>query len=70
VENCVATNLDISPKLIEEARRVGKHKSKKDAVTEALKEYIQSRRQMRILELAGQIDFDPAYDYRKERRRR
>ena len=66
----VATNLDISPKLIDEARRIGKHKSKKDAVTEALKEYIQSRRQMRILELAGQIDFDPAYDYKKERRRR
>jgi len=66
----VATNLDISPRLVDEARRVGKHKSKKDAVTEALKEYIQSRRQMRILELAGQIDFDPAYDYKKERRRR
>jgi len=65
----VATNLDISSRLIEEARRIGKHKSKKDAVTEALKEYIQSRRQMRILELAGQIDFDPTYDYKKERRR-
>jgi len=65
----VATNLDISPRLIEEARRIGKHRSKKDAVTEALKEYIRSRRQMRILELAGQIDFDPRYDYKQERRR-
>ena len=58
----MATNLDISSRLIEEARRIGKHRSKKDAVTEALKEYIRSRRQMRILELAGQIDFDPRYD--------
>jgi len=65
----VATNLDINPRLIEEARRIGKHSSKKDAVTEALKEYIRSRRQMRILELAGQIDFDPGYDYKQERRR-
>ncbi len=65
----MATNLDINPRLIEEARRIGKHRSKKDAVTEALKEYIRSRRQMRILELAGQIDFDPGYDYKQERRR-
>lgn len=66
----MATNLDISPKLIDEARRIGKHKSKKDAVTEALKEYIRARRQMRIFELAGEIDFDPAYDHKKERSRR
>ena len=64
----MATNLDIDPKLIEEARRIGKHTSKKDAVTEALKEYIRSRKQTRVVELAGQIDFDPGYDYKKERR--
>jgi hypothetical protein len=69
VEECVATNLDINPKLIEEARRIGKHKSKKDAVTEALKEYVRSKKQMRIFELAGKIDFDPTYDYKKERNR-
>ena len=65
----MATNLDINPKLIEQARRIGRHKSKKEAVTEALNEYIRSRRQMRIFELAGKIDFDPDYDYKKARRR-
>jgi len=70
VEDCVATNLDINPRLIEEAQQIGKHKSKKDAVTKALEEYIRTRKQMRIFELAGQIDFDPTYDYKKERRRR
>jgi len=70
VEECVATNLDINPKLIEEAQRIGNHKSKKDAVTQALEEYIRTRKQMRIFELAGQIDFDPKYDYKKERQRR
>jgi hypothetical protein len=68
-EDCVANKLDTGPRLIDEARRIGKHKNKKDAVNEALKKYIQSRRQIRILELAGQIDFDPAYDYKRERRR-
>lgn len=66
----MATNLDINPKLIEEAQRIGNHKSKKDAVTQALEEYIRTRKQMRIFELAGQIDFDPKYDYKKERQRR
>ena len=65
----MATNLDINPNLIEQARRIGRHKSKKEAVTEALNEYIRSRRQMRIFELAGKIDFDPDYDYKKARRR-
>ena len=65
----MATNLDISPSLIEQARRIGKHKSKKAAVTAALQEYIRSRKQMRIFELAGKIDFDPGFDYKKARQR-
>ena len=65
----MATNLDINPKLIEQARRIGKHRSKKEAVTQALHEYIRSRKQMRIFELAGKIDFDPDYDYKKARQR-
>jgi hypothetical protein len=69
VEECVATNLDINPNLIERARRIGKHKSKKEAVTAALNEYIRARRQMRIFELAGKIDFDPDFDYKKARER-
>ena len=65
----MATNLDINPGLIEQARRIGKHKSKKDAVTAALNEYIRSRKQMRIFELAGKIDFDPNFDYKAARER-
>jgi Bacterial antitoxin of type II TA system, VapB len=57
-------------KLIEEARRAGHHKTKKDAVTAALAEYIKRRRQLRILDTFGQFDFDPAYDYKAERRGR
>jgi hypothetical protein len=55
-------------KLIEEARRVGRHKSKKDAVTAALVEYIRRRKQLRILGAFGAVDFDPRYDYKAERR--
>lgn len=66
----MATNLAIDDKLIERARRIGGHKTKKEAVTAALHEYIQHRRQLRILDLVGQIDYDPEYDYKAGRRSR
>jgi Arc/MetJ family transcription regulator len=61
------TNLAIDDQLIDEARRVGHHKTKKEAVTAALDEYVRRRKQLEILELAGTIDYDPDYDYKKVR---
>jgi hypothetical protein len=66
----MATNLAIDDELIEEARRVGGQKTKKAAVTEALNEYIQRRKQQRVVGLFGKIDLDPKYDYKVQRRRR
>ena len=66
----MATNLAIDDKLIEEAKRVGKHKTKKEAVSAALEEYIRRRKQLRILEGFGKFEFDPRYDYKAERQRR
>jgi Arc/MetJ family transcription regulator len=64
----VATNLALDDNLIDEARRMGGHATKKDAVTAALTEYIQRRKQLGILSHFGTIDFDPAWDNRKLRR--
>ena len=66
----MATNLDLDPALIDEAVAVGGRRTKKEAVTEALREYIDRRRQKRITALFGAIDFDPKYNYKKQRRRR
>jgi Arc/MetJ family transcription regulator len=66
----MATNLDLDPALVEEAVAVGGRRTKKEAVTEALKEYISRRRQVRVADLFGTIDYDPRYDYKKQRRRR
>jgi hypothetical protein len=63
------TNLDLDDRLIEEARRAGKHKTKKEAVTAALGEYVRRHKQMRILGAFGTFSTDPAYDYKAERRR-
>jgi hypothetical protein len=65
----MATNLAIDDKLIILAQKLGAHRTKKATVTEALKEYIQHKKQIRILNLFGQIDYDPSYDYKKQRRR-
>lgn len=60
----MATNLAIDDSLIDEARRIGQHGTKKAAVTAALVEYIRRRKQLEILSLSGTIDYDPAFDYR------
>lgn len=67
---CVATNLDLDPALVEEAVAVGGRRTKKEAVTEALREYIARRLQAKIAGLFGTVDYGPRYDYRKQRRRR
>lgn len=66
----MASNLAISDRLLEEALKVGGHRTKKATVTEALTEYIQRRRQAKVLDLFGQLDIDPAYDHRAQRRRK
>ena len=66
----MATNLAIDDRLLNEARKVGGHKTKKATVTEALTEYIQRRRQQKILDLFGRVSVDANYDYKAQRRRR
>lgn len=66
----VPTNLALDDRLIEEARKIGRHKTKKEAVTSALTEYVRRRKRLRILSEFGSVEYDPRYDYKAERRRR
>ncbi|MGA2650879.1 MAG: type II toxin-antitoxin system VapB family antitoxin [Terracidiphilus sp.] len=63
----MASNFELDDTLIEEARRLGSHKTKKEAVTAALDEYIRRRKQLEILDHFGTIDYDPDYNYKKMR---
>jgi Arc/MetJ family transcription regulator len=65
----MATNLQIDDKLILKAVRLGRHKTKKEAVSKALVEYIHRLEQEKILSMFGRVDYDPEYDYKKQRRR-
>ena len=63
------TNLALDDDLIEQARSIGGHKSKREAVNAALAEYVQKRKQLRVIKLFGTIEYRPSYDYKAERRR-
>jgi len=63
----MATNLAIDDRLIDEARRVGKHKTKKAAGTAALIEYVKSRKRLAILDWVGKVEYYDAYNHKKLR---
>jgi Arc/MetJ family transcription regulator len=65
----MATNLDIDPRLLEQAVKVSGERTKTAAVTRALREYVARHEQRRFVELFGALDWDPAYDYKAERTR-
>lgn len=66
----MATNLSLDPKLIDTALKLSGEKTKKAAVTLALEEFIARRRQKRLLDLFGQLEWDADFDYKSERSRR
>ena len=65
----MATNLALDDGLVAKAKRLGQHKSKKDAVNTALREYIQRIQQLQIVDLFGEVEIDESYDYKKGRNR-
>ncbi len=66
----MATTLEIDSELLAAAMELGEHGTQAAAVNEALREYVERRRQLQVVELFGTIDFDPSYDYKRERQRR
>ena len=50
--------------------KLGGRRTKRETVTEALQEYVQRRWQQRVLDAFGTVDFDPAYDYKRQRQRK
>lgn len=63
----MVTHLTIDERLPEEAQALGQHRSKREGVAAALKAYVRRRKQLEILSLFGKIEYDPAYDYKRER---
>jgi len=66
----MVADLGIDEKLLDEAFRIGKQRTKKATVNQALREYIDRRKRLNALRLFGKVDFHPKYDYKAERRKR
>jgi Arc/MetJ family transcription regulator len=64
----MATNLALDDNLIADAVKVGKHKSKREAVTAALEDYVKNHRRRGILDLVGKVEYFDDYDYKALRK--
>lgn len=64
----MATNIELNETLLSKAMRLGGMRTKKEAVNQALSEYVQRREQLKILDFFGTVDLDPDYDYKKQRK--
>ena len=65
----MAPKLAIDPDLIEQVLQLSGERTKEAAVTKALQEFIARRRQKRLLDLMGKLEWDSSYDYKAERTR-
>jgi Arc/MetJ family transcription regulator len=66
----MSTNLALDDSLIAEAVKVGNHRTKKEAVTAALREYVQARKRQEILNWVGRVDYYDDYEPKRLRDRK
>lgn len=62
-------NPSIDRDLLKQAMRISGESSESAVLTKALEEFIARRSPKRILELAGKLEWDATYDYKRERSR-
>lgn len=63
----MATNIELDEDLLSKAMSLGGMRTKKEAVNQALYEYVQRREQLKVLDFFGTVEMDPDYDYKKQR---
>ena len=63
----MATNLSIDTNLLDEALAISGLSTKKATVNQALKEFVQRRKQREITQLFGKLPQDAEYDYKDRR---
>jgi Arc/MetJ family transcription regulator len=60
----VRTNVVLDEALVEEALRASGLRTKRDVIHLALTEFVQNRRRLNLLDLAGKIEFSEGYDHK------
>ncbi|MDB5865543.1 MAG: hypothetical protein JWO70_3349 [Betaproteobacteria bacterium] len=63
------TNVELDEKLVKEAMKLANVKTKREAIDVALRRFVQSGKQKRLLELKGNGGVRKDYDYKNARSR-
>ena len=58
------TNIVLDDSLIKEALKLSRVKTKKELVNQALKEFVENRKRLNLMDLAGKIEFAKNYNYK------
>lgn len=66
----MVTNLGINPTLLEEAKKIGRFRTKRETVDQALDEFIKRHKRLQLLALQDQIEYFPNHDYKEGRQKR
>ncbi len=61
------TNIILDDELIEEGFKYSGVKTKRELIQLALREFVENRRRLNLLELEGKIEFAEGYDYKSMR---
>jgi Arc/MetJ family transcription regulator len=61
------TNIDIDDALLKQAFKFSQAKTKKELIHQALKEFVENRRRLNLMDLEGRIEFFEGYDYKAMR---
>ena len=58
------TNIDLDEKLLNEAFKLCGAKTKKELIHHVLREFVENRRRLNLLDLEGKIEFHEGYDHK------
>ena len=58
------TNIVLDDSLVREALKLGCMKTKKELVSQALKEFVENRKRLSLIDLEGKIEFAKNYNYK------
>ena len=58
------TNIVLDDSLVKEALKVSRVKTKKELVNQALREFVESRKRLNLMDLFGKIEFAKNYNYK------
>lgn len=58
------TNIVLDDNLVKEAMKLSRTKTKRELVNQALREFVENRKRLNLMDLAGKIEFAKNYNYK------